>query len=259
MFRRWLAHPLTRDLDLDDPRTTLLRREILRRKRFLRRVYCEWYKALAAEIPRPGARVLEVGSGAGFLAEYLPGLISSEIFPVAGVRCILDGNELPIADAALGAIVGTNVLHHVTRPRSFLSEAARCVRPAGVMAFVEPWVTPWSRFVYRRLHHEPFAPEVAEWNLPATGPLSSANGALPWIVFCRDRHRFEQDFPSWEVMTIQPMMPFLYLLSGGISLRVTLPEASFTACRRIEGALGRWKPQLAMFAKIVLKRTGVTQ
>jgi hypothetical protein len=35
MFRKWLAHPLTRDLDLDDPRMTIARRKILKEKRFL--------------------------------------------------------------------------------------------------------------------------------------------------------------------------------------------------------------------------------
>jgi hypothetical protein len=29
---------------------------------------------------------------------------------------------------------------------------------------IEPWVTPWSRFVYNLLHHEPFDPETPSWN-----------------------------------------------------------------------------------------------
>src|SRR5262249_31802772 len=39
-------------------------------------------------------------------------------------------------------------------------QATRCVRSGGVVAMIEPWVTPWSRFVYTRLHHEPFQPET---------------------------------------------------------------------------------------------------
>ena len=39
MLKHWLEHPLTRGLDLDDPRTTHLRRRVLDEKRFLRRIY----------------------------------------------------------------------------------------------------------------------------------------------------------------------------------------------------------------------------
>ena len=37
----WLAHPITRGLDVDDPRTTELRLRILQDKPFLRRIYDE--------------------------------------------------------------------------------------------------------------------------------------------------------------------------------------------------------------------------
>jgi len=50
------------------------------------------------------------------------------------------------------------------------------------------------------------------------------------------------------------MMPFRYLLSGGVSLRGLLPGWSFGFWRQIETALGRWSNQLAMFAQIVLRR-----
>jgi SAM-dependent methyltransferase len=255
MLKRWLAHPLTRDLDLDDPRTTLLRKDILRQKRFLQGIYREWYTALVSEIPAPTGPVLEVGSGAGFLTEYLPGLITSDVIPLSGIRCTLDGTALPIADAALGAVVGTNVLHHLEQPRKFLLEAARCVRPRGVLALIEPWVTPWSRFVYSRYAHEPFEPEAAEWELSTSGPLAGANGALPWILLCRDRNRFEMEFPAWEIRLVQPIMPLRYLLSGGISLRVSMPGWSFPLWTRFESWLSQWNGHLAMFAKIVLQRT----
>lgn len=255
MLKRWLAHPFTRDLDLDDPRTTLLRKDILRQKQFLRRIYREWYAALAAEAPVPAGPVLEVGSGAGFLAEYFPGLITSEVIPLSGVRCTLDATALPFADASLGLIVGTNVLHHLARPTRFLREAARCLPPLGALVLIEPWVTPWSRVVYSTYAHEPFAPEAAGWELPVSGPLAGANGALPWILFCRDRKRFAREFPTWAIRSVEPFMPFRYLLSGGLALRVSMPAWSFPLCTLLESSLSRWYRHLAMFAKIVLERT----
>ncbi len=34
---------------------------------------------------------------------------------------------------------------------------------------IEPWVTPWSRIIYKYLHHEPFDPHETEWCFPPTG------------------------------------------------------------------------------------------
>ena len=148
----------------------------------------------------------------------------------------------------------TNVLHHLPRPGASSPRRPRCVRPGGVVAMVEPWVTPWSRWVYTRLHHEPFQPEAREWEIAAGRPLSEANGALPWILFARDRERFEREAPDWRVRSIEPIMPLRYLVSGGISLRGLMPAASFPLWRGIEGALSPWRHRLAMFAQIVLVR-----
>jgi len=256
-LKSWLAHPLTRTLDIDDPATTRLRRDIIRQKAFLRRIYDEWYSAIAASVPEGEGDVLELGSGAGFLDEHIPGLITSEVFPCPGVQLVLDAAHIPFDDGALRGIVMTDVLHHLPEPRRFFAEAARCVRPGGAMAMIEPWVTPWSRLVYRRLHHEPFEPEAAEWEFPATGPLSGANGALPWIVFVRDRARFEREFPQWKIETIRPFMPLRYLLSGGVSTRGLMPGWTFPAWRLLEDLLQPWMDWGAMFAHIVLRHVAV--
>jgi SAM-dependent methyltransferase len=254
MLTRWLEHPLTRGLDLDDPRTTHLRRRILAEKRFLRRIYEEWYVAIAASLPPGEGPVLELGSGAGFLADFVPGLVRSEVFYIVEIDLVLDGLALPCRDRSLRGIAMTNVLHHLPHPLRFFAEAARAVRPGGVVTMIEPWVTAWSRWVYTRLHHEPFLPEAREWEIPAGGPLSGANGALPWILFQRDRERFEREAPDWRVRSIAPMMPFRYLVSGGVSLRGLAPAASYPLWRGLEGALSPVAGRLAMFAHVVLER-----
>lgn len=254
MIGGWMAHPLTRGIDIDDPRATHLRRAIIRQKRFLEKIYDEWYTDLACLIPPGTAPVLELGSGAGFLEEYIPGAITSEVFRCPHVSLVADGKNLPFSGASLGAIVMTDVFHHLPRAAAFLAEAARCVRPQGILAMQEPWVTSWSRLAWGYLHHEPFDPEVSEWDFPFSGPLSGANGALPWVIFHRDLRRFVERFPEWRLRMIRPSMPFRYLLSGGVSTRFTMPAWSFGAWRSLEGVLRPFLPHLAMFALIVLER-----
>lgn len=249
-----LAHPLTRGLNLDDPRTTVLRRQIIREKPFLRHIYEEWYAALAQTLPQGVEPVLEIGSGAGFFSDFVPGLITSEVFACQGTRVALDAARLPFADGALRGIVMTDVLHHISQPRYFMAEAARCVRPGGVIAMVEPWVSSWSRVIYKHLHHEPFQPEAAEWEFSAKGSLCSANGALPWIIFERDRAQFLREFPMWRIQTIKPIMPFRYLVSGGVSLRSLMPSVMTPFWRWIERSLTFRMESWAMFAEIVLVR-----
>jgi SAM-dependent methyltransferase len=254
MFKNLLAHPLTRGLDIDDSRCTELRRSVIRNKTFLRQIYQEWYEAIAALLPLDNEPVLELGSGGGFFVEFIPELITSEVFYNRHVKVILDGSRLPFLNESLRGIVMTDVLHHLPRPRQLFTEAGRCVRPGGLMIMIEPWVTPWSRLVYAKLHHEPFLPEAVEWTFPQRGPLSGANSALPWIIFERDRTRFEREFPEWQIYQIQPFMPFRYLLSGGVSWRSFVPNWSFSLWRTVENLLQPWMRHLAMFVLIVLSK-----
>lgn len=255
---RWwaalLADPRTRGLDLDDPAQTAARRRLLAQKRFLRAIYEDWYRWIVASLPAGGGAVLEIGSGPGFLAELIPGLVTSEVFPCDGVRAVLDARRLPFADASLRAIVMTDVLHHVPDVGAFLHEAERALRPGGAILMVEPWNTPFASLVWRHLHHEPFEPRAGRWQLEPGGPLSSANSALPWIVFARDRDRFEREFPALQVRAVEPFMPLRYLVSGGISMRSLQPGWASAAWRGIEALLSPWRHRLGMFAKIDVRR-----
>jgi hypothetical protein len=117
----------------------------------------------------------------------------------------------------------------------------------------EPWVSAWSRLIYRRLHHEPFEPGASDWHFPTTGPLSGANGALPWIVLVRDRAIFQRDFPQWRIESITPMMPLRYLVSGGVSMRSLMPSFTYPLWRGVDRAIANVAP---MFAHIALRRVG---
>src|SRR5262245_7070369 len=251
----WLKLPAARGVDLDDPALVPVVRRIVREKVFLRRIYEEWYAALARLLPDGPGRVLELGSGGGFFADVVPDAIASELQPCAHVDLVLDGQALPSADATLRAIVMTDVLHHLPESRRFLREAARALRVRGRVLMIEPWVTPWSSFVYTRFHHEPFRPDAPDWEFPRGGPLSASNMALPWIMFDRDRARFEREFPEWRIIALEPFMPLRYLLSGGVSLRALMPAFTFPLWRAIERAVSPLNDRLAMFALIALERT----
>ena len=107
-----------------------------------------------------------------------------------------------------------------------------------------------------RFHHEPINLDAADWPFPASGPLSGANIALPWILFERDRAKFTAEFPQFAIEQIRPFMPFRYLLSGGVGLRSLMPGFTHSAWAAIERALNSQMPRLAMFAFISLGKSG---
>jgi SAM-dependent methyltransferase len=240
---------------LDDPAETLHRRQSLSRKPFLQAVYLSWYRRILPVLPPGGSRrVLELGSGAGFLEKALPGVITSDVLLLPDVDLIARGEALPFASGSLDGIILVDVFHHIPMPRRFLSEAARGLRTGGVLAMIEPWRTPWSSFIYRFFHPEPFDPGARNWEFPSTGPLSGANGALPWIVFERDRAIFEREFPGLRVASVQLHTPFLYLLSGGFSLPALVPNFSFRFWQSVEESIRPAVRFWAMFAMITITR-----
>ena len=247
-----LAHPLTRNMSIDDPQTTVLRAEILREKAFLRRIYETWYRLLIENIPSGEGQIAEIGSGAGFLKELYPRAITSEVFHSLNVNVVYDATSMPFKAGALRCLLFVDVLHHIPDPAAFFSEASRCVKSGGRCLMVEPWNTGWSRWVYKHLHHERFDVHGG-WTIPSAGPLSGANGALPWILFERDREIFSKRFPEWKIKGITPLMPLVYLLSGGISLRSIFPTWAYPFFRRGETLFG-FEKKAAMFALIILDR-----
>jgi SAM-dependent methyltransferase len=252
--RRVLAEPSTAGLDPDGFEVTLRRRQLIQSRDFLRQLYREWYALIAAAIPQIPGALLEIGSGGGFVSSAIPEAITSDVLPLPGVDVVLDAERLPFPDGSLRAIVMTNVLHHIPDVAHFLGEFTRCASAGGALVMIEPWVTVWSRRVYGTLHSEPFDPAAKTWTLTAGRPLSEANGALPWIVFERDRHRLAEEFPELSVETIRPLMPLRYLVSGGVSMRSLAPGWSFPFWKKIDNMLTGVSSETAMFALIVVRR-----
>jgi SAM-dependent methyltransferase len=251
----FFTHPRARNLDLDAPENTMRRARIIQNKSFLKQFYQDCYISISKLLPEKiKGPVVELGSGGGFLKNYIPDLITSEILKLPIVDVIFDGQFMPFKPGSLRAIIMIDVFHHISCPDIFLTQAANILMPGGHLIMIEPWVTVWSRIVYRYLHYEPFDPGVNDWRFQSGGPLTGANSAIPWIVFDRDREKFERLFPEWQVKSIILHSPFCYLLSGGVVFRSLLPGALYRFCRWFENWMQPLNHFLSMFATIVVRR-----
>jgi SAM-dependent methyltransferase len=254
MIKKFLTHPLMRNREVDDPQTTELRKELIHQKKFLEQIYIDWYGLIQMETSANTGTILEIGSGAGFLNQYIKKIIKTEIFYLSKMDVILDAACMPFMDQSLAAVVMTDVFHHLPNPKWFLHEVVRVLPIGGKVVMIEPWVSDWSRIIYPRFHHEPFNPQMKGWEFPSSGPLSGSNQALPWIVFERDKAIFAAEFPELKIKKIQPMMPFRYLLSGGVSLRSFMPGWSTSFWRLIENLIGKKMNRWAMFVLVAVEK-----
>jgi len=104
----------------------------------------------------PGSRVLDVGTGTGFIAAGLAPragqVLGVDACPV--MLAVAAGNvtalglsnvslvegaadALPLADDSVDAAVANMVLHHAPDPTAMLTEMARVVRPGGIVAVTD--------------------------------------------------------------------------------------------------------------------------
>ncbi len=253
----WLKLPETRCIkDLDDPATTLLHAEIVQKKKFLKKLYIDFYTQFRKAAPEPETKVLvELGSGGGFIKEVIEGVITSDILELPNVDKVFSALDMPFEDRSVDAFFMFDVLHHIAEPRGFFEEALRCLKPAGKIVMIEPANTLWARFIYKNFHHELFDPQ-AQWGLEESGPVSHGNGAIPWIIFSRDRGIFEKEFPPLRIVRMRNHTPLRYLLSGGLTLRQMVPSFTYPLIKGVEFILSAINNLVGMFQTIELEKTG---
>jgi SAM-dependent methyltransferase len=104
-----------------------------------------------------GATVLDVGGGAGYVADAFREVGSRSVTAeydldrmAPGDRgsadCIAaDGAALPLATGSVDVSYSSNVLEHVLRPHHMLSEMVRVVPPGGMVYLTfTNWLSPWG-------------------------------------------------------------------------------------------------------------------
>jgi ubiquinone/menaquinone biosynthesis C-methylase UbiE len=150
--------------------------------------------------PKPGERVLDVGSGRGHVVHALRSLgveaegidlnpNASELAIVPHVRT-MSATSLDYDDASFDAIVSFHAIEHIPEVESAIKEMGRVVRPGGKVLLVYPaepvrglFAIPTAVILYRnpfkarQVHVHKFSPVELE-ELLGAGGLSSVRSQL---------------------------------------------------------------------------------
>src|SRR5258708_29185936 len=217
---------------IDDKETISIHKSLIEKKIILKKIYQTFYNEFKkTKIPR--GKVLELGSGGGFLKEIIPQIITSDVIKGDGIYKVFFAEKMPFGNNSISSIFMLNVLHHIKNPEKALKEMERCLKVGGKIKMIEPYNSVWAKFIYQNFHHELFDPN-SDWKIKGKGRLSDANDALPWIIFVRDRKIFEKKFPSLKIIKVVPHTPFLYLISGGLSKPQFIPNFLYPVANKIE-------------------------
>lgn len=260
MLQRVLALPETADLDVDGANRLAVHAAVLRGKPMLAAVFRECHELMLAADRRafgdtPGLRV-ELGAGVAPISGTFPEVLATDVVPGPGLDRVIDAQDMDLPDGSVRALYGQNCFHHLPDPLRFLTEAERVVAPGGGVVLIEPYYGPVASVVFKRLFaSEEFDKAMPGWRSEASGPMQGANQALSYIVFVRDRARFERELPNLELVETFPLGNYVrYLLSGGLNFRQLVPGFTEPALRALESTLRPLRNVLALHHMVVLRR-----
>jgi SAM-dependent methyltransferase len=197
--------------------------------------------------------MIELGSGGGFLKDIMPSVLCTDILELPSNDLTFSALEMPFEDNELSAIFMIDTFHHIPDSRLFLTEVNRVLKKGGMLIMIEPANSFWGRFIYKNFHHEPFEPK-GNWKIPPSGPMSGANGALPWIVFERDSEEYKKSFPHLGLEKIKYHTPLMYLISGGVSFKQVFPNFFYPIFRSIDKLMPLINKQISMFMTITVRK-----
>lgn len=218
--------------------------------------YDGWYRRMLADVRSvkgPGV-VLELGSGGSYLEDLDPSIVTSDVVPGVAEK-VIDGRSLPYPDRSIRALLMTHVFHHIPDVVAFLGEAQRTLIPGGVISMIEVAHTPFARFFFRNFHPEPYVDDARDWSFAQQHSMMDSNQALSWMVFVRDRRRFESLYPDLKIERFAFLPWFTYLLTGGVTGRCLAPAPLSRPLQAVEGALRPLSPLFALHWHIVVRKS----
>jgi SAM-dependent methyltransferase len=238
-------------------------REIWKKKKFLRDIYTNWYKQILKDLKNSKGKTIELGAGSGNFKEFKHGVVASDIVFCEWLDICFDAHHIPFKDNSVGNIVMIDVLHHLADPVFFFYNAAQKLEKGGRILLIEPFPSPFSLFIYKRFHPEPFIMDINYFDeTPSVSPVAKnkkdpwdANQAAAYLLFFKHRKTFLSHFQGrFKIIKRKRMSCLLYPASGGFENKAMIPDALAPLFKLLEILLVPFRRLLAFRCYIVLEK-----
>ena len=223
------------------------RKKVWQDRPFTREIYYRYFEQIVREFA-PGRVNIELGGGSGMAREFIPNALTSDIVSTPYVDFVADAMQMPLPDGSVDNLFMVDVLHNLPRPARLFEEIIRVLRPGGRFIMVEPYISLFSRLVFRLAHPEPVdmsADPLPKDDVPVftgVGPFAS-NQAIPRLVFFEHRERFSRRFGKLRIVRRRLDSNIAYPLSGGFSGPCLVPKFAWPLAWALEACtlpLTRW-------------------
>ena len=203
-----------------------------------------------------GQRV-ELGSGVYPVKRTFSDVLATDVVSAPGIDVVLDAEAMDLPDLSVRCFYAQFVFHHLGQPSVFFRELERVCVPGGGAVLIEPAAGPFAGLLFRRLFStETFDRAMPGWEAPVEDPMTGANQALSWVVFERDRARFEREHPRLRIVAHELSPSYLrYIASGGLNFPQLVPTRFGPALETLERLLPRLRPLLAVHQYYVIRKT----
>lgn len=242
-------------LDALDPRQVEHRR-VWEAKKTLRLIYGDYHRRLVAACP--AGSLLDIGGGTAHVKQFRPDALSVDILPFPGIDAVCDAQSLPFPAEHFAGIVMLDVLHHLERPVDFLQEASRVLQPGGVLAMIEPGMSPIAYPFYRYLHQEPADLRCDPFeSMSSQGPRDpfDSNQAIPTLLFRQEhRDRLHALIPKLDILSVDWMSVAAFPLSGGFKSWSLLPASLTPLLLDVEDRLPHFIRRFFGFRIMIIMR-----
>jgi len=260
LLRKLLIEKEIIDLNVDSPERMRIHKTILQRKAILRDVFKEFHH----EIMRLDGKYFldsdgvcfELGAGVCPIKESYPEVLSSDIVQSSDLDLVVDAQKIDFSSQSVRAIYGQNCFHHFPEPSKFFHELERVLIPGGGVVLIEPYHGVVASFLFKRLFSSEGFDKLADsWIADIDGPMNGANQALSYIVFNRDKDKFNEEFPLLEIVYQKTLTNYLrYFFSGGLNFKSLVPGFMVKPLMMLEYLLTPLAKVLALHHIIVIRR-----
>jgi SAM-dependent methyltransferase len=255
----FLSEPRLKGLNPDSGEFLAMHSCLLNEKPMMREVFSEIYDTCIKLDDRyfknDGQRV-EIGAGVSFFKKRHPAIISSDIKKADHLDMVVDALNMPFETGSIRAIYGINCFHHFPDPGKFFTELERVLVKGGGCVLIEPYYGfVASRFYKNAFETEGFDKDQKDWTNYSLGYMMGANQALSYIVFKRDKEKFEKHYNELEIVLQRPLNNYMsYLFSGGLNFRQLLPSFCLPLLKLFGWMFVPFRRILALHHVIVIRK-----